>query len=256
MFFYELAYSIVIVIISCYIAGYFFDFFKAVTHCNSVSCHADKTFVVHAVAKAHDLCFLQHFHAADVFFELALHGNDFADGLQEVGGNHGDLVDVGHRYIPAQQLRHGEDGAGDQLLQLILGDADGVAGADVGQVGVFVGGFGADGEGSVAGADGDLEVVVHHHGDGAFGQAADDVAEELGQDAFAAVADIGIDVIGDGGFHIVAGEGQTGTRPAEDTLDGAEGALLGHRPGGNVQSLKEGIFFTGKTHGGSPSFVR
>ena len=179
----------------------------------------------------------------------AVHGHG-GDGI--VGNLKLDAVVDG----PGLVIRHGEDGAGDQLLQLILGDADGVAGADVGKVGVFVGRFCADGEGSVAGADGDLEVVVHHHGDGAFGQAADDVAEELGQDALTAVADIGIDVIGDGGFHIVAGEGQTGTGPAEDTLDGAEGALLGHRPGGNVQSLKEGIFFTGKTHGGSPSFVR
>ena len=117
---------------------------------------------------------------------------------------------------PGLVVRHGEDGAGNQLLQLVLGDADGMAGAHVRQIRVFIGGFGADGEGGVAGTDGHPEIVVHHHGDAALGQAADDVAEELGREnALPVIGHVGGDLVGDGGFHIIAGEGQTrGARPA------------------------------------------
>ena len=155
---------------------------------------------------------------------------------------------------PGLVVRHGENGAGDQLLQLVLRDADGVAGAHIRQVGVLVGGFGADGKGGEAGADGHPVVVIHHHGDAALGKPADDVAEQSGrQHALAAVSHIGFDLIGDGGFHIVAGEGQTGTRPAEDALDGRQAALLSHRSARNIQPLQQGIFFTGKTHCNLPS---
>ena len=77
----------------------------------------------------------------------------------------------------------------------------------------------------------------------------DDVAEELGEHALPPVADVGGDLIGDGGLHIVAGEGQAAARLAQDALNGGKGALLGHRPSGNIQPLKQLTFFTGKSHG-------
>ena len=151
-------------------------------------------------------------------------------------------------------LGHGEDGAADEGFQGVLGDADAAALAHIGQVGVIVGVFGGDGEGCEAGADGHLVGLVHHHGDRALGQPADDVAEELGgEDADAGIGDFRGDLIGDGGFHVVAGEAQHMTGPAEDALDDGEAGLLSHGAGGDIQSLNQHAFFTGKTHRQTPS---
>src|SRR5699024_8972691 len=93
-------------------------------------------------------------------------------------------------------------------------------------------------------------VVVHHHCDRAFRQAADNVTEESGrQDALAHVGNLCLDEVGDGGFHVVAGEAQTVSGFAEDALNGGDGAFLGHGSAGDVQAGKESVFFTGKAHG-------
>ena len=102
---------------------------------------------------------------------------------------------------------HGKQGAADQFPELVLRNTDGTAGVDIGQLWVILSAFGGDGKGSVTGTDGHLEVIVHNYGDRAFRQPADNVTEELGrQDALAGVGDFGVDGIGNGGFHIVAGE--------------------------------------------------
>ena len=151
----------------------------------------------------------------------------------------------------------GKDGAADQLLQLALGDPDGTAGVDVGQFGLIFGRLGGDGKGSVAGTDGDLEAVVHHHGDGTLRQTADNVAEEPGgEDAFAGVGDLRFDLVGNGGFHIIAGQVQTHTCLAEDTLDDGKTALLSNSPACNIQALDQHAFFTGKTHSQFPFVVK
>ena len=150
---------------------------------------------------------------------------------------------------PGLVLGHGEDGAGDQLLQLALGNPDGPAGVHVRQLRVIIGALGGDGEGGVACPDGHLVILVHHHGDGTLGESSDDVTEELGrEDALAGVGHLGLHVVGDGGFHVIAGEAQTVSRPAEDTLDDGKAALGGHGAARNVQTLNQHIFFTGKTH--------
>ena len=153
-------------------------------------------------------------------------------------------------------VRHGEDGAGDKLFEFVLRNADGVAAADIRQVGVFVGGFCADGKGGVAGADGHMVLLVHHNGDGSFGQAANDVTEQLGEDALALVGDIGGNLIGNGSFHIVAGKGDAAASLTENTLDGRQGAFLRHSAPGNVQPLQKQTFFTGKSHIAVPFYVK
>ena len=147
-----------------------------------------------------------------------------------------------------------ENGAGNQLLQSVLRYPDGVTGIDVRQIGIVVGALGGNGEGGKARPDGDLEVFIHHHGDRPFGQTADNVTEQSGgQNARARVADLRFNQIGNGGFHIVAGKGDAGTGPAEDPLNGGKTALLRHGSSGNIQSLHQGIFFTGKSHNKLPS---
>ena len=167
------------------------------------------------------------------------------------GGNSGILHLEFHTGMdgPALIFGHGEDGSADQLLQSVLGHINGAAHIDVGQFGVILGVLGGDGEGGVAGADRHLIALVHHNGDGAFRQTADDVAEELGgQDAHTGVGNLGVDGVGNGGFHIVARQAQVHAGAAEDALDDGKTALLSHRPGGNVQAGQEHAFFTGKAH--------
>ena len=154
-------------------------------------------------------------------------------------------------------FRNGKQGAGNQLLQPVLGDPDGSALIHIGQLGVILGRFGGNGEGGVAGTDGDLEAVVHHHGDGAFRQTADDIAEELGrQDAVAGVGDFSFDLISNGSFHIIAGEGQVVTGPAQNTFDDGKAALGSNGPAGNIQALDQHAFFTGKTHSFFPFLIK
>jgi hypothetical protein len=43
------------------------------------------------------------------------------------------------------------------------------------------------------------------------------------------------------------------TCPAEDALDDGEAGLLSHGSGGNIQSLNQHAFFTGKAHRQTPS---
>ena len=70
------------------------------------------------IAEAHDFGFLQHLHAAYIGGELLLHGHDLADGLDEVRGDLSHGVDTVNGYLPAQQLRYGEDGVVPELLQV------------------------------------------------------------------------------------------------------------------------------------------
>ena len=146
-------------------------------------------------------------------------------------------------------FRNRKDGAGDQLLQRVLGDFDGTAGVDVGQVRVILGALGRNGEGCIACPDGDLVIVVNHNGDRTFGELTDDIAKELGrQDAGTGIGNVCFHAVSDGGFHIVAGEGQVIACVAEDTLDNAEGTLLGDCSACNIQALNQHAFFTGKAH--------
>ena len=151
----------------------------------------------------------------------------------------------------------GKNRAGDQFLQLVLRDADGSAGVDIGQIGVIVSTLSGNGEGCVACTDGHLVALVHHNGDGAFGQAADNVAKELsGQDALAGVGDLSFHIIGNRGFHVIAGEADAQTCLAQDTFDGGQTALLGDGAACNVQALNQHTFFTGKTHIQFPFLVK
>ena len=154
-------------------------------------------------------------------------------------------------------FRNGKNGAGDQFLHGRLGDADALAGVDIGQNGVVIGTFGRNIEGSIAGADGHLVIIVHHNSDGTFRQTADDVAKKAGgQDAGAAVGHIGFDLVGDGGFHIVAGEAQAdGGGTAEDAFDDGKTALCSHGTAGDIQTSGQHAFFTGKTHSGHPFLI-
>ena len=150
-------------------------------------------------------------------------------------------------------LGDGKNGAGDQLLQSGLGDLDGLALIDVGQVGVILGTFSGNVERCVAGTDGDLVVVVDNDGDRALGQAADDIAKELGrQDALTGIGDFGVDLVGDGSLHIVAGQMQAVTGLAQDAFDDRQAALLSNRSACDIQALNQHAFFTGKAHSSSP----
>ena len=147
-------------------------------------------------------------------------------------------------------LGNGKDGAGNQLFHSRLRDADAPSISHIGKVGVFVGGFGGDGKGGIARPDGYFIVVIHHHCDRAFRQTADNVAKQsCRQDALAHIGNLGLDEVGDGGFHIVAGKAQAVSGFAEDALNGGDGAFLGDGSAGDVQAGKESVFFTGKAHG-------
>ena len=176
----------------------------------------------------------------------AVHGNG-GDGIV------GDLEFDAGMNGPALIFGHGKDGAGDQILQFLLGKLHGTAAVDVGQLGVILGRLGGDGEGSVTGADGDFVILPHHHGDGTFRQAADDIAEELGrQNALAGVGNVGVDVVSDGGFHIITRQTQSDFRPAQDAFDDGKAALLSHRSASDIQSCYQHAFFTGKAHSQVP----
>ena len=150
---------------------------------------------------------------------------------------------------PGLIVGNGKDRPGDQFLQLVLGDMHGTAGVHVRQLRVILGAFGGDIEMRVPGPDGHLVILVYHHGDGSLWQLPDDVAEQLGrQDTFSRFGHLRIDLIGNGRFHIVAGEVQADAGLAEDALQDGNGALLGHGPAGNVPARREHTFFTGETH--------
>ena len=142
---------------------------------------------------------------------------------------------------PGLIVGHGENGAGDQLLQLVLRDQDGPAVIDIGKLRVVLRVFRGNIEGGKAGTDGDLVAAfVHHHGDGALRQPPDNVSEELGgKDAGAGLHHIGIDVVGNAGFHIVAGERNAHTGLAEDPFDQAQTAFDSYGSGGNIQALQQ-----------------
>ena len=90
-----------------------------------------------------------------------------------------------------------------------------------------------------------------------FGKSADDIAEELGgQDALAGVGDLSFYIIGNSGFHVIAGEADAQTCLAQDTFDGGQTALLGDGAACNVQALNQHTFFTGKTHIQFPFLVK
>ena len=157
---------------------------------------------------------------------------------------------------PGLVVGHGKDGSGDQLLELALGDLNGAAVVDVRQLRIVLGVFGRNGEGGEAGPDGDLEGRVNHHGDRPFRQAADNVAEELGrQDALAGFFDVGIDLIGNAGLHIITGEENTVSGSAQNALDQAQRAFDRYGTGRDIESLKQLIFFTGKAHARSSFLV-
>ena len=147
-------------------------------------------------------------------------------------------------------FRYGEDGAGDQLLQRGLGNIHTAALVHIGQLRIILGRLCGNSKGSVARPDGYLIIVVHHNSDGTFRQTADNIAEQLcRQDAVAGIMDLGVDVIGDGSFHIVAGQIQTVGGITQNALDSRQCALLGNGSAGNIQARDQHAFFTGKTHG-------
>ena len=147
-------------------------------------------------------------------------------------------------------FRNGEDGAGDQALQGILRDLNAATLAHVGQFGVIIGRFCRNGKGCKTCTDGNLVAFVHHHSDRTLGQTADDITKQLGrQNALAGIGDFRRDLIGDGSFHVVTGQTQTHSSPAENAFNHRQAGLLSHRTAGNIQSGNQNIFFTGKTHG-------
>ena len=144
---------------------------------------------------------------------------------EAVHGNGGD-GGIGHLEFdtvvngPGLVVGNGKDGAGNQLFELILGDLNGAAVVDIGKLGVILRVLGGDGKGGKACPDGHLERGVHHHGHRTLRQSADDIAKELGrQNTGAGLHHIGIDIIGDAGFHIIAGEGNALTGLAEDAFN-------------------------------------
>ena len=56
------------------------------------------------------------------------------------------------------------------------------------------------------------------------------------------------DLLGDGGFHIVAGEAQIAVGTAENAFNCAQCAFLGDGTAGDIQACYQHAFFTGKTH--------
>ena len=177
---------------------------------------------------------------------------------EAVHGNGGDGI-IGNLKLdagvdgPSLIFRHSEDGAGNQLLQLALGDRHRPAAVHVRQLRVVLGGLGGDGEGGVARPDGDLIILPHHHGDGAFRQTADNIAEQLGgQNALTRVGDLRFNVIGDGSLHIITCQAQAHFGLAEDALDDCEAALLCHGASRDIQAGNQHTFFTGETHGLHP----
>ena len=157
---------------------------------------------------------------------------------------------------PGLIVGHGENGAGNQLLQLVLGNQNGPAVVHVGQFRIILGAFGGNGKGGKARPDGHLILgFLHHHGDGALRHTPDNVAKETGrQNAGARLHHIGVNIAGNAGFHIVAGERNTVTCLAENAFNQAQAALYGHCPGGYIESLQQCVFFTGKAHGKLPFF--
>ena len=177
---------------------------------------------------------------------------------EAVHGNSGDGI-VGYFKLdagvdgPALIFRYGKNGAGNQLLQLTLGDGHRPPAVDIRQLRIILGGFGGDGEGGVACPDGDLVVLPNHHGDRPLRQTADNVAEKLSwQNTLAGVGHIRFDIIGNGGLHIISGKTQSHLCLAENTLDNAEAALLRHGASGDIQACNQHTFFTGKAHGLHP----
>ena len=152
---------------------------------------------------------------------------------------------------PGLIVGHGKDGAGNQLLQFVLRNQNGPSVIHIGQLRIILGAFGRNGKGGKARPDGYLILgFVHHHGDGTLRQTPDNVAKELGrQNAGAGLHHISVNVIGNAGFHIVAGERDTVTSLAENAFNETQTALYSHRSGGYVESLQQCVFFTGKAHG-------
>ena len=146
-------------------------------------------------------------------------------------------------------LADGKNGAGNQLFQFVLRNMDCPSVTHVRQLRIILGGLGGNGKGSVPCPDGDFVVLVHHHGHRPLRQTADDIADQLRrEDALPHVGHVRIDLIGDGGFHIITGEAQSLSGLAEDSFDDGQTALLGDGTTRNVQSRDQHVFFTGKTH--------
>ena len=177
---------------------------------------------------------------------------------EAVHGYRGDGI-IGHLEFyagvdgPTLIFGHGKNGAGNQILQLALRQHHRTAAVYVRQLRVILGGFGGNGERGIACPNGNLVILAYHHGHRAFRQSADDVAEELGrEDALAGIGHIRFDIIGNGGFHIVAGKAQPYLGTAQNTLDDGKTALLSDGSSGDIQSRNQHTFFTGKTHGQHP----
>ena len=150
---------------------------------------------------------------------------------------------------PALVIGNRENGAGNQILQRALGNIDAAAVAHIGQFRIIIGRLGGNGERRVTGPDGDLKIVIHHHGYRAFRHTADNITEELcRQYAGAGIGNLAVDKISNSGLHIIAGEAQTGTGFAKNTLDHRQAALLSNGTAGNIQALEKLTFFTGETH--------
>ena len=145
---------------------------------------------------------------------------------------------------PSLIFADSENGAGNQLLQLVLRDIDFPAVAHIRQLRIILGGLGGNGKGSVP-----FVVLVHHHGHRSLRQTADDIAEQLRrEDALTHVGHVRVDFIGNGCFHIITGQAQSLSGLAEDSFDDGQAALLGDGTTRNVQSRDQHVFFTGKTH--------
>ena len=146
-------------------------------------------------------------------------------------------------------FRNRKNGAGDHLLQRSLGDMNSTAVIHLGQLRIILSAFCADGKGSISAADGNLKAFVHHHSHRPLGQTANDITKKSGREnAGTGFGDLCINMIGNGSFHIVAGELQIIFCIAENTFQNGQAALLSYGSACNIQALNQHTFFTGKTH--------
>ena len=145
---------------------------------------------------------------------------------------------------------HGKNRTGNHFPQLSLGHLYATAALHVRQLRVILGIGGGKGEAGEPRFNGNLEILVHGDGHGPLRQTADDIEKQPGRhNAGAGLPDIRVHGHGNGGFQVVAGQLQTvDSGPAENTLDGGQGAFRGHGAAGYGDGRNQGTFFTGKSH--------
>ena len=144
---------------------------------------------------------------------------------------------------------NGKNRSVDQLLEGSLGDPHTSAASNLRQLRIVLCRLSGNGEGGVAGTDGDLIIFIHYHSYRTLRQTADNIAKQLSRNhTFAGFCYLCLDFINNCSFHIIAGQAQTTACSAQNTLNGRKTALLGNSSAGDIQTGYKHIFFTGKAH--------